>query len=134
MNIEYMQIVLPCIAICGDILSGFVAAYVNNCVDSELMKKGIFNKVAELFTILVGFFIQYSITIFPEEALGFTISSTIPIGTGVCAYVLVTEIVSIIENIGLMNPELGKKLSTIVGISPTKVYKESELKEGDKHE
>ncbi len=113
------EIILPCIMIVLDVATGYIAATCMGTVDSKKMKKGIYGKLAELFSIILAFFLEFAITIFGPESLG--ISVRIPIGVSVCAYVFLTELVSIIENIGCMNPKIGVKLIDIMGISPDKV-------------
>lgn len=119
MEFNYMMLVLPCIGIAVDVITGYIAAMANGNVDSQKMKKGIYGKLGELFAIAVGFLIEFGLDTFGSETLG--INADIPIAISVCAYVFLTELVSIIENIGCMNPTIGKKMVTVLGISPEKV-------------
>lgn len=121
------EITLPCIMMALDVVTGYIAATCMGTVDSKKMKKGIYSKLAELFSIVLAFFLEFAITIFGPEMLGISVS--IPIGISVCAYVFIMELVSIIENIGCMNPKIGVKLVDIMGISPDKVNLSP--KEGD---
>ena len=113
------EIILPCIMMVLDVVTGYIAATCMGTVDSKKMKKGIYGKLAELFAIVLAFFLEFAITIFGPEMLGISVS--IPIGVSVCAYVFFMELVSIIENIGCMNPKVGMKLVEILGIKPEKV-------------
>lgn len=113
------EIILPCIMMALDVVTGYIAAMCMGTVDSKKMKKGIYGKLAELFAIVLAFFLEFAITIFGPEALG--VSVNIPIGVSVCVYVFFMELVSIIENIGCMNPKVGVKLIEILGIKPDKV-------------
>ncbi len=113
------EIILPCIMMMLDVVTGYIAAMCMGTVDSKKMKNGIYSKLAELFAIALAFFLEFAITIFGPETLGVNVS--IPIGVSVCAYVFLTELVSIIENIGCMNPKVGTKLVEILGIKPEKV-------------
>lgn len=119
------EIILPCIMMALDVVSGYIAAMCMGTVDSKKMKSGIYGKLAEIFAIVLAFFLEFAIGIFGPEALGIRVS--IPIGVSVCAYVFLMELVSIIENIGCMNPKVGSKLVEVLGIKPEKVnleYKE----------
>lgn len=113
------EIILPCIMMVLDVVTGYIAATCMGTVDSKKMKNGIYSKLAELFAIALAFFLEFAITIFGPEMLGINVS--IPIGVSVCAYVFLTELVSIIENIGCMNPKIGAKLIEVIGIKPDKV-------------
>lgn len=124
---QIMVIVLPCVLIAADVLTGYIAASIMGTVDSKKMKRGIYGKLGELFAIALGFFLEYAITVFGPEALGINVS--VPIGTSVCAYVFLTELVSVIENVGCMSPKVGAWLVTFLGIKPEKVN--LEIKEDD---
>lgn len=113
------EILLPCIMMVLDITTGYIAATFMGTVDSKKMKKGIYGKLAELFAIVLAFFLEFAFTVFGPDSLG--VSVNIPIGVSVCAYVFLVELVSIIENIGCMNPKVGVKLIEIMGINPDKV-------------
>lgn len=113
------EILLPCIMMVLDIATGYIAATFMGTVDSKKMKKGIYGKLAELFAIVLAFFLEFAFTVFRPDSLG--VSVNIPIGVSVCAYVFLMELVSIIENIGCMNPKVGVKLVEIMGINPDKV-------------
>lgn len=113
------EILLPCVMMVLDIASGYIAATFMGTVDSKKMKKGIYGKLAELFAIMLAFFLEFAFTVFGPDSLG--VSVNIPIGVSVCAYVFLVELVSIIENIGCMNPKVGVKLVEIMGINPDKM-------------
>lgn len=113
------EIVIPCIMIVCDVITGYIAATCMGTVDSKKMKRGIYGKLGELFAIALGFFLEVAISVYGADMLG--IHASIPIGGTVCAYVFLTELVSVIENIGCMNPKIGAKLVEILGIKPEKV-------------
>lgn len=113
------EILLPCIMMVLDIATGYIAATFMGTVDSKKMKKGIYGKLAELFAIVLAFFLEFAFTVFGPDSLG--VSVNVPIGVSVCAYVFLVELVSIIENIGCMNTKVGVKLVEIMGINPDKV-------------
>lgn len=121
------EIVIPCIMIVCDVITGYIAAMCMGTVDSKKMKKGIYGKLGELFAIALGFFLEFAISIYGADVLG--MPASIPIGVSVCAYVFLTELVSVIENIGCMNPKIGAKLIEVLGIKPEKVN--LVVKEGD---
>lgn len=84
-----------------DIVTGFSQACVNKTVDSTVLRCGLWHKSAYLFAIALAILCEYSTTYLD---LGFTAPVTIPVS----AYIALTEIVSIIENLGKLNPELAQ--------------------------
>lgn len=104
MNIDYHVFIIVASFIVLDIVSGFSQACVNKTVDSSVMRRGLWHKTAYILTIVLGVLCEYSVVYID---LGFTIPITLPI----CGFICATEMVSIVENIGRINPELaGSKL------------------------
>lgn len=102
-----------------DLVTGYIAATFMGTVDSKKMRNGIYGKLGELFAIVLSYFLEFAISVCGADAIGINVS--LPIGAGMCAYVTFTELVSVIENIGCMNPKIGAKLIEIIGIKPDKV-------------
>lgn len=119
MNVIDWTVVIPCIMIVFDLATGYIAATFMGTVDSKKMRNGIYGKFGELLAIVLSYFLEFAISIYGANAIGINVS--LPIGTGMCAYVTFTELVSVIENIGCMNPKIGAKLVEIIGIKPAKV-------------
>ena len=82
-----------------DLLTGLIGAIKNHDVQSAKLRDGIFKKI--------GFLICYALAFLLDNyggTIGINISVNIlPI---VIAYVVFTEVVSIIENISIINPDL----------------------------
>lgn len=116
---NFLIVVLPLVAIVFDFIVGFIAAAKNNMVSSTVMRRGMWNKLSEVLAIMFGFLCEFGIEVFGASTLGFNVN--IPIVTGICVYIFVYEVVSIIENLGCMNPELADKLTTVIGIHPDKM-------------
>jgi phage-related holin len=114
-----MVVLLPLIAIIFDFVVGFVAAAKNGVVSSSVMRLGLWHKLSEIFAIMFGFLCEFGIKVFGASTLGF--KTDVPIVIGVCVYIFLYEIVSIIENIGRLNPTFAKKLTEIIGIHPDKM-------------
>lgn len=119
MNVIDWTIVIPCIMIVFDLATGYIAATFMGTVDSKKMRNGIYGKLGELFAIVLSYFLEFAISVYGANAISINVS--LPIGAGMCAYVTFTELVSVIENIGCMNPKIGAKLIEIIGIKPEKV-------------
>ena len=89
-----------------DIISGLFKAFANEGYNSSKMRQGLTHKMGELFCFL--FCVLCDLTL-PrlDILLPFSITS------GVTVYLVFMEIGSIIENVGLLNPEIGKYLTGI---------------------
>ena len=91
-----------CILILLDILCGVTAAARSRALDSSIMRDGLYNKVGELLLLSTATIVEFGLDIPPFDQLG------IPpeVMGAVCAYIAVMELLSIIENICKINPEL----------------------------
>lgn len=93
-----------------DIVSGFVQAVANKCVDSTAMRNGLWHKCGFIGTALLAALCEWSMAFID---LGFTM----PLFTPVCVFICVTEIVSIFENLCKLSPELASsKLAELFNI------------------
>lgn len=92
-------IVLACLMMCADVLTGFIVAVINNEVSSTVMRKGLLHKVLTLVLIAACLAIEIALThmvVLPYD---------IPTCEVVCGYVVVMELASVLENIGKGYPE-----------------------------
>lgn len=92
-------IALACIMMCADVLVGFIVAAINNELSSTKMRKGLLHKVLMLILIAVCLAI--------ELAIGHTVQLPydIPTCEVVCGYIVVMELMSVLENIGRGYPQ-----------------------------
>lgn len=82
-----------------DFVSGMIKAFKNNDFDSSIMRDGLINKMGELLILILAEL--------AEKALPyFDISIGKPIFTGICTYIILMEIGSMIENVGNINQEI----------------------------
>lgn len=99
MHIDYQILLAVAGFIVLDIVSGFAQACANHTISSVKMREGLYHKSAYIFAIALAMLCEYG-TIYLD--LGFTA----PITTPVCVFICLTEVVSITENLGRLNPEL----------------------------
>lgn len=92
-------IALACVMMLADILVGFVTAAINNEISSTKMRQGLLHKVLMLVLIVVCLAI--------ELAIGHTVELPydIPTCEVVCGYIVVMELMSVLENIGRGYPQ-----------------------------
>lgn len=101
-----MQMGVVGVFIVADFVTGIVKAVKGKQFSSENMREGLYHKCAELFAMLFTFYIQFAL-----PKVGFTID--FPISAMIVTYISIMEIGSIIENIGIINPQLVGPLSEI---------------------
>lgn len=89
-----------------DIVIGLIKAFSTHSYTSEIMREGLFHKLGEILCFIFG--VVCDLTLPPMGVL-LPVSVTGAVG----AYLVVMEAGSIIENIGVMNPALGKYLALI---------------------
>lgn len=106
-----MKIILVALVFNGlDLVTGIVGAIRDGeQIKSSKLRDGLFKKVGFVFCYALGVLINYA-----ESYL------TLPFGVDlvpvICTYAIITEVVSIIENISKINPDmLPDKLKQLIG-------------------
>lgn len=83
-----------------DVISGFIAAIKNCEVSSTKMREGLFHKCSLVMCIVLAWCIEMFVMHVPD--LGFNVPLVIP----ACVLIFAMEVVSILENIIKINPNL----------------------------
>lgn len=91
--------VIPLVFNTLDIITGFTAAVANQNVSSSAMREGLFHKLGFIFTLILAALLQYASGLLD-------LSIEIPTLGAVAVFIVLTEVVSILENIADMNPAL----------------------------
>lgn len=106
-----MKIILVALVFNGlDLITGIVGALRNReRIKSNKLRDGLFKKVGFIFCYTLGIAINYAETFL-----------TLPFGVDlvpvICTYAIITEVVSIIENISKINPDiLPEKIKDLIG-------------------
>ena len=100
------KIILVLIFILADLGTGLLKAIQSGTYTSSKMREGLFHKLAELASVAFGYLCDYALPIIGVEL-------PVRLASGVIVYVIIMECGSIIENIGVMSPSLGKYLSGV---------------------
>ena len=100
------RLFLVCAFILADILTGLIKAFSSEGYASSVMRKGLWHKLSEIISVLF--------CILCDQTLP-TLNIILPfrLVDGVVIYIVLMEIGSVVENIGIINPEIGKYLSGI---------------------
>ena len=96
---QYYPVIVALIFNALDIISGLFAGIKNKDIQSSKLRDGLFKKVGFIFCYILAWLIDTQ-----GDVIGFEISVKIlPI---IILYVCTTEVVSILENISKINPDL----------------------------
>lgn len=98
---NYAIYVLAIILILFDVITGLLKAIKNHDLDSTILREGLYHKLAEILAMLCPAILYYG-------AKYTNIDIPFPLPEFVCTYISVMEIVSSIENLCEVNPDLFK--------------------------
>ena len=106
-----MKIILIALVFNGlDLVTGIIGAIRGGeQIKSSKLRDGLFKKVGFIFCYTLGIAINYA-----ESYL--TLPYRVDLVLVICTYAIITEVVSIIENISKINPDiLSEKLKKLIG-------------------
>lgn len=89
------QLLTPVIFSLADVITGFIQAVINKNVDSQVMRTGLLHKVLITMIIFLSFVIDITFSLDFVSKI-------------VCAYVIIMELTSILENLKKAGIEVGK--------------------------
>lgn len=84
----------------ADVLTGLVKAWRAHDVKSSAMREGLYHKIGYIGVI----FLAQGIEVAADKVPGITIN--MPITAGICAFIILSETVSIMENLSAINPAI----------------------------
>lgn len=93
----YLIIVLGFIAF--DVVTGLIKAGYNGNYNSAIMRQGGFHKSMEVMAMAVAYFVEYSVVYV-------NIGVNVPAVPAVTVYICIMELISILENICAVNPQM----------------------------
>ncbi|ATU19821.1 phage holin family protein [Bifidobacterium choerinum] len=96
---------ITCAFMCADIVTGFLKAWQAHDIQSRALRAGLFHKAAFLGVIGIAQLTELAADKIPQIELD------VPITGGICAYIILTEIVSVLENLRDINPDIGGVLN-----------------------
>ena len=93
------------VVVCGfivfDIITGVTKALYKEGLNSTYLRKGLFHKLSEILAIIGCGLIEYA-------GKYVNLGIDLPIVNGVAIYICMMELISIVENISVINPRLAK--------------------------
>lgn len=99
-NAQSWGIALACVMMVADVVVGFIVAVINEELSSNKMRKGLLHKALMLVLIFVCLAIEIGIS--HTVALPYDV----PTCEVVCGYIVVMELMSVLESIANGYPEL----------------------------
>lgn len=93
-----------------DLATGVMQAVANKTLDSTKMRAGLWHKCGFIMVIILAALVEWAMQFVD---LGFTL----PLLAPVCVFIILTEIVSIFENVCKLSPELANtKLAQLFNV------------------
>lgn len=93
-----------------DLVTGVMQAAANKALDSTKMRSGLWHKCGFIMVVILAALVEWAMQFID---LGFTLPLFVP----VCVFIILTEIVSIFENVCQLSPELANsKLAQLFNI------------------
>lgn len=91
--------VVTCAFMLLDVVTGVLQALRNGKLSSTVMREGAFHKMGFVLVVVLAYLCEYAMTYLE---LGFTV----PLVPTVCVYICLTEVVSVLENLCELAPEI----------------------------
>ena len=85
--------------ICMDYITGLCKAGATHSFSSKIMREGLWHKLALLMAMVVGYLADFA-----QGLIDLGLKA--PVGAAICVYICLMELVSAVENICAMNPDL----------------------------
>lgn len=96
---EAITVCITAAMIVMDYASGLLKAGMNHDISSSKMREGLYHKAAYVGIVILA-------AVLEQATLVVDIGITMPLVTPACAYIILTELSSILENLGEVNPDL----------------------------
>lgn len=84
-----------------DVLTGLLKAVKNKELNSTKAREGIYKKASFILFIAFGYLADYAMD---YVNIGFNL----PVAATICTLIIVTEAISVLENLGQINPDMVK--------------------------
>ncbi|MCD8143488.1 MAG: phage holin family protein [Clostridiales bacterium] len=105
-----MSYLITCAFIALDFITGLIQSFATQTFSSSIMRQGLFHKLGLLLCMALGVLVDYAQT-------WLDLGVNVPVAGAVCAYIVIMEIGSSLENICKINPDLmPDKLTALFGV------------------
>lgn len=100
-TVDVEVLVITLIMIVLDLITGFIGALKEKNVQSEKLRQGLWHKSGFIGLIVLAYIVEYA-------SMRFDLGFQVPTVLAVLIYIIVTEAISIFENLCVLNPDLVK--------------------------
>lgn len=107
-----------------DVLTGILKALYLGELNSTALRKGLFHKISEILALVGSVLLEYGLQYI-------NLGIDLPVFTIVGAYICITELISILENFGEVNPVLGKLFKPYLEKLKTKESEQNGTTDGE---
>ena len=121
----FAPVIILIVVMTVDYISGVAAAWVRHELSSRVGLIGIVKKLSYLALVVAGCSIDYLVSILGEQLTGAEISIK-AIGLVVVCWLIINELISILENLGELNIPLPKFLVDMIKSLKSKVEDKAE--------
>lgn len=105
-----------CVFIMLDVIVGLCKAFATGTYASDKMRSGLWHKTGMLAIIVLAYALQAASGFLDFSAIGLEPGFTVPVAEVIAGYIVLMETGSVIESVGVINPELrGTKLLRLFG-------------------
>lgn len=95
-----MAFFITCICfVAGDIITGLCKGFYKKEINSTVLRQGLFHKLSEILAVCGAYLLEVAVQYID-------LGVTLPLLKPVACYIILMELVSIIENLCEMNPQL----------------------------
>lgn len=119
-------IALVTFAILLDYVTGLVAGRATEGLSSRKAAKGLYKKMGFLSLMVLGFFLDVAFNYFIASGFSFEMPFNLPIGLIVSAWIVVTEAISICENIQRLGVDIPPWLIKLLNKSNENIERKDE--------
>lgn len=119
---DIWTVMLPVILMCIDIITGITNAWINNKIDSSILRKGLGKKIGEIAAILIG-------EIF---VVGFGLTSLV--ADGISIYIIIMELISICENLEELGVPIPNFIKKALAVANKEIVEDDKEEKDDKEE
>lgn len=101
-------VVIVAILIFVDVASGILKSVYNGDFCSTGLRQGGLRKIAEIISVFLGWGMEFA-------QLKFGIETPLPTCATISSYLIIMELISILENLGAVDKRLGSIFSSVLG-------------------
>lgn len=101
LDFDMCPVAIVAVLVLLDIVTGLLKAWETNTLSSSVMRTGLLHKCAYFFIVFLCALMQIA-----QEH--YDIWPGFPTVTAICIYIATVEVLSVLENVSVMNPEISE--------------------------